>query len=206
MPINKEYGIIFVHIPKNAGTNMEAFFKMTKPRLLYGVNNIKEDGITFSPQHLTPPLIKDRLGDEVYEKYFKFCFVRNPYERVISEFFWQRAHGIITKLTEGLDKNVDFKTWFFSFYNKIDSDHKLPQHCYVYDADGNSMVDFMGRVENIDKDFPEVLKRINYTGTGKLKSARKNSKSHDFSMIDSEIKEKIIDIYKKDFEYFGYKK
>ena len=55
---------------------------MTKPRLLYGTNNIKENGITFSPQHLTPPLIKDRLGDEVYEKYFKFCFVRNPWDRI----------------------------------------------------------------------------------------------------------------------------
>ena len=199
MPLNHKHKLLFVHIPKNAGTSIEYYFGMMKPKLFYGTNSITEGKVLFSPQHLTPPLLKKKLGDKIYGEYFKFAFVRHPNERVISEFFWQQRINQIPK-------NMNFKKWVFSYYKKIDTDHKLPQHHYVYDKDGKIMIDFLGKVENINEDFDRMLKKINYKTNNKLPKRNVNSSSYNLNMMDEDIKNFIYEIYKNDFKYFNYGK
>ena len=40
-------------------------------------------------QHSRSILIKDKFS-EYFDKYFKFCIVRNPYDRIVSRFNWDK--------------------------------------------------------------------------------------------------------------------
>lgn len=198
MPINKQHKLLFIHIPKNGGTSIENFFNMMGNDSFYGGNSITESGVLYSPQHLTPNLLQKYLGKNIYDTYFKFSFVRNPYDRVKSEFFWRQRIGEI-------NTDTDFKKWIFNFYSKIDNDHKLPQYRYIFNDNGDKVVDFMGRVENMDIDFTKLLDIINYPKKETLLKENKN-KNKNIVVFDQEIKEKIIEIYKEDFKLFGYDK
>jgi len=73
-----EYKTIFVHIPKNAGTSIKAFF------------GNKE----FYHKHKAIKEIKNE-NPEIYNSYRKFTVVRNPYDRMVSWYFYlKRAMGI----------------------------------------------------------------------------------------------------------------
>lgn len=198
MPINRKHKLLFIHIPKNGGTSIEKFFNMMNKDSFYGTNSITESGILYSPQHLIPNLIEKYLGKDIYNTYFKFSFVRNPYDRVKSEFFWRQRIGDI-------NIDTDFKKWVFNFYSKIDNDHKLPQYKYIFNDNGDKVVDFLGRVENMNIDFTKLLDTINYPKKEPLlkENINKNKKN---VIIDQETKEKIIDIYNEDFKLLGYDK
>ena len=196
MPINRQHKLLFIHIPKNGGTSIEKFFNMMGKDSFYGSNTITESGVLYSPQHLTPDLLQKYLDKDIYNTYFKFSFVRNPYDKVKSEFFWRQRIGDI-------NTNTDFKKWVFNFYGKIDNDHKLPQYKYIFNDNGEKVVNFVGKVENINQDFAKLLDIINYPKKESLskENINKNRKSVIF---DQEIKEKIVDIYSEDFKLFGY--
>ena len=78
-----KHKIIFVHIPKTGGTSIEKALKLTSREKGYGVNKEKK-----AVQHYDYNEYRNSLGSEKFDKYYKFTISRNPYEKVISEFFW----------------------------------------------------------------------------------------------------------------------
>ena len=79
---NKE--IIFLHIPKTGGTTISKIFDVP---FLHDPN----PGTTPTPQHLTCGMLRERVGDEKYDSYYKFTFVRNPWSRILSSYFWRQS-------------------------------------------------------------------------------------------------------------------
>ena len=205
MPIDHKNKFIFVHIPKAGGTSIERLFNIDKRKNLYqGLDGIRHNGVSFSLQHLTAKQLKKHPETKKYfNNYFKFSFVRNPYDRILSEYFWlHRINKIGMK-----DTPENFKIWVKKFLKKMDKDHKLPQYQYLYDNDDNLMVDFIGKIETINDDFKEVLKKIKHREIS-LPHHNKNKKNKEIkdSYLTEEIKDIIYDIYKKDFELFSYKR
>ena len=101
--IIKDYKTIFVHIPKNAGTSIETFFK--------------KDTYTFDERmfnrHDTIKEIRWKLEcndkfkkSKEYNKWKKFAIVRNPYDRMVSWYFFYN----IKNLTRHAD-NTSFYSW-----------------------------------------------------------------------------------------------
>ncbi|MBA3705725.1 MAG: sulfotransferase family 2 domain-containing protein, partial [Bacteroidetes bacterium] len=100
MPINHKYEIIFIHIPKTGGTSIESFFEMTQPDnfCFYrwdkdqigfleehkGLSNSEK--MNYEPQHYPLEVLKDLVKG--YNNYFKFSFTRNPYTKLLSEYYW----------------------------------------------------------------------------------------------------------------------
>lgn len=158
MPIHHKYKILFIHIPKTGGSSIETFFNMTKIENLYYGNEIGElDGVRYALQHMTAFHLKYLdLASKYFDDYFKFAFVRNPYERVLSEYFGQDKR---TRVDFDLDL---YKKWFDETHSIIDTDHKLPQYEFVYDKEGRQLVDFIGRFETIKDDFGKILSQIDY--------------------------------------------
>ena len=81
---------IFVHIPKCAGTSMEQFLKD------YGNNEIEYFGVfkNRSLHHLTAYELLMSLRKKKFSKYYRFSIVRNPYDRLLSEYYWTPIYGI----------------------------------------------------------------------------------------------------------------
>jgi hypothetical protein len=92
MPVSHEYKAIFVHIPRAGGSSIEKVLGIYGRRndgenspchdLLFGISH----GVQM--QHLTIHEIRDRMDRRAFEGYFKFAFVRNPYDRILSAYLW----------------------------------------------------------------------------------------------------------------------
>lgn len=71
-----------MHIPKTAGTTIEEYLEIQPTKeYLYSAS-------VPVLQHLPPPALKEILDKEIVNSYFKFTIVRNPYERIVSDFIW----------------------------------------------------------------------------------------------------------------------
>lgn len=199
MPIDHNNKFIFVHIPKTAGTSIERMYGLENPRCFFNRRcEIIIDNVKYCPQHLTSTQLKTRPEiSQYYNEYYKFSFVRNPYDRVLSEFFWREKKIVNYEY---------FKKWIYQFYSKIDMDHKLTQYEYVYE-NSNLVVDFLGKVENLEEDFKKIQNNLGIPNKPLLRSnISLNNQIDKKSYLTSEIKDFIYNLYKVDFETFEYEK
>ena len=185
---------IFIHIPKTGGVSVcEA---------LYG-------------EQIGHRKIKDlKLYDKNrFENYFKFAFVRNPWSRIVSAFHFLKQGGFNDRDKEWAEKKLHDINDFSKFVIKLNQDksfrkiileknHFTPQTDYIC-INSKVEVDFIGKLENISKDFSIIKQKLNT----KTELPHKNKSSHkDYSeYYNSRTKDIIGKIYKKDIEILNYK-
>jgi len=89
------------------------------------------------------------LGDEVWNSYFKFSFDRNPWDRMVSAYFWIkfRTGNADLPFNEFL---VQQRPYILSNYG-------------IYSIDSRVAVDFVGRYETLVDDFNRALAQIGIT-------------------------------------------
>lgn len=205
MPIFDQYKIIFIHIPKTGGTSIEEAFGIRKLvtgykpnfRIIYGNTDKLE------LDHLLAKDIRE-LDKGRWSKYKKIAFVRNPYSRLVSEY-----HHIINK--QKFKALKPFKTFRefvmqlqqimpkISAIPHIKKSHLIPQWQFVYDGD-KMIVDFIGRFENIEKDFANVSDIP--LPHSKRFASNKPYNYRDY--YDEELRKIVYEIYKEDFVRFNY--
>lgn len=90
------------------------------------------------------------LSPNKFNEYYKFTFVRNPWDRMVSFYrYRQRKYGA---------KNF---TWYI-LGNKF-HDLDIQQLDYISDKQGKILVDFIGRFENLYQDFNELGEIIRFS-------------------------------------------
>lgn len=152
---------LFVHIPKTAGMSVEHFFLgrlglswAERAPLLLTRN---DDPALGPPQlsHLTAAeyLRLGYLPRPQFDDYFKFGFVRNPWDRLVSEYRYR-----------GYPVKVDFKTYLRKYlpapgWTDLHR-HVVPQYDFLHDESGRLLVDFVGRYERLQEDFDRVCERL----------------------------------------------
>jgi hypothetical protein len=138
---------IFIHVPKCAGVSIsEALYG----NLGGGHTTIYEYLYIFSPAEI--------------EQFFKFTFVRNPWDRLLSAYTFLQKGGWGKSDAELFNKELakfvsfdDFVKNWVNPENVLKHHHVFrPQHCYVVDSKNKVTVDFLGRFENIDNDFTTI--------------------------------------------------
>lgn len=192
--------MIFVHIPKNAGESMEICLGgYEDKKKLWGVDN----GIVL--QHLKACELQEKIGTQVFNNYFKFTFVRNPFSKCLSEYFWEKSY-----LNESLSFNDWVKLKLGDLINQSENNiimrqkHNLEQYKFIYDTLDNCLVDFIGRFENLQEDFNIVCDKIG-TPRKDLPHVNKSNHKHYTEYYDDETREIVAKKYARDIEYFGYK-
>ena len=135
-----------------------------------------------------------------------FAITRNPYDRIISEFYFNSI---------GYTKNItNFKLWvkdIFENYkiNKyVNDSHIIPQSEYIYDENENKRIEHIIKIEdnfedNLNKLFNLYNLNIDITKLEKNNSTLKNFNKFD---LDQDTLDSIYNFYKKDFKLFGYNK
>jgi hypothetical protein len=198
MVVCNEKKCIFIHIPKTGGTSIEQFIKdNNKNTLLFiGVRNNR------SMQHLTAYELK-MLVPNIYKKYYKFSIVRNPYDKLLSEYYWNpSAYKNGTSKKDFLKKVTEIiktKNYFENIYN----DHFIPQYNFVFNKNKNRLlVNQLFKYEDLEW-VGNYLKK-------KLKISRNfpylNKNNIEKENWNEEEKEIIYNLYKNDFLFFGYEK
>lgn len=207
MPVNHIKKFIFVHIPKTAGTTTYRILGIEPTQYnLVGGGACNEFFLKSSVilQHLTAPAIQQIMPD-VWEHYYKFAFMRNPYHKLVSAFHYNRGfqhfgvigwEGFMNKLPEV------FATW--QHHHLVC--HLLPQYMFVC-INGNIALDFVGKYDNVeqhlgflhqkfypDEKFPEipVINKGNYGSAQIMKDY--------FSRAD--YRKTVEKMYARDFEIY----
>ena len=210
--ISFENKCIFVHIPKTGGTSVEDAIwgsnhgKRTVDQLWMGVirpgyNKYQTGGL----QHLLASQIRQEVGAETFDNYFKFTFVRNPWDKVVSQYLYVKKRPMIMK-SMGIDRGTPFS----KYVESLARDHQVhvqsfEQWQFLLDDHSRSMVDFIGRFENLDSDFQTVAETIGIPGT-RLPHKMKNWWRKKYQQYyDERTVQLISEIYAKDIELFGYK-
>jgi hypothetical protein len=193
-PFNDIYKVIFVHIPKNAGTSVLS--------LLENSNSVYQTHVTYREFYSA-----DRAR---FEKYSKFCITRNPYDRLVSAYHYLKQGGdqqgdLIYRDNER-DRFASFEVFVKSLtYDDVFGLTVLnPQWIYVYSLEYEKiMVDEIFKIEDLSK-FDDYL-----NSRGVVKSLLTKNKSVRNVWKDyysRELYEIVNKIYSKDFDLFGYEK
>lgn len=135
------------------------------------------------------------------ENYFKFTFVRNPFERLLSNYFYR------VRENKSDTQNQSFKQWVLNENDKKNFKNSLMRftmYDWISDEDGNNKMDYIGRVENLNENFEFVCNKI---GLKYDKLKKKNSSNHtEYSKYyDDEVIDFVSEYYRIDLETFGYK-
>ena len=110
--------------------------------------------------HMPALQVKKQLDAAIWESYFKFCVIRNPFDKVISAFHffqWMERRGFHKMpVTEAADDIERFRNWVRV---EVGENRKvLDRQCYTVDQE--LCVDFVIRYENLLEGLEEVCQRL----------------------------------------------
>lgn len=196
MPVSKKHKFKFIHIPKTGGSSIEVIFDLQHEENLFVPRFTHQiERCMFAPQHF-PHSVVNTFKPECKD-YFSFTIVRNPYTRIISEYFY------INKNFEGRNarnfNEGDFNDWLDKSLIKFDMDHKLPQVSFL-----DVPVDMVLKLENLNQDWLKLNKHLRTN----LQLIHDNSSSINkqdiVHSLNKNTKLKIFNIFKEDFNKFNY--
>jgi chondroitin 4-sulfotransferase 11 len=201
--ISSKHKLIFIHIPKTGGSSIHQMFD-------YSVSRPYIDKFDRERDHFTALDYKEHVPD--YNDYFKFAFVRNPWDKLVSEYLffkfgtdlWKPPHRIIDP------KNLSFKEFIVNIqginldkHTHYSKSHYIPQTNYILDENLDICVDFIGRFEHFPRDLQVVYNKINIPLPG-IPHKNKTKHRHYAEYYDDETRELAAKKYARDIEYFGY--
>jgi chondroitin 4-sulfotransferase 11 len=172
---------IFIHIPKTAGTSISEIL------------NLK----------ISHKIAND-YNKKIWESSFKFCVIRNPYDRLLSHYMFHKNHyngNFFKKINVSNIEKLSFDEYtdmIIKFNNKVNNFKS--QKTFITHSSGIE-IDYICRFENLENDWLYLKDKL------KLPDLPHNNKS-DHSIYRDYYTEKtkkfVEKFYKEDLEFFEY--
>jgi len=183
MPLFVKNKIVFIHIPKTAGSSIEQIYRDLEDDILFFSSTDFING--HSPQHST--YLELKKWNMIPSDFRIISVIRNPYERFISEFNYQKGHLGRDYLNLEL-----FTKSFFNPDNRYDWDnHQLS--CSEFLRSSNAEII---RFENLHEDFERL------TGLKMNQHILKSKTELKFEDLDAKYKRIIEEFWKEDFSSY----
>ena len=231
--INHDKKAIFIHIPKTAGMyirhclqkkyNFKTYLFQRPDHIEYCKTNLLEnDNQLFFGNKIhgvinyykTSKYLSDlmNMDNEKWDTYYKFCFIRNPYDRIISG--WNYINDIC-KNNNNVNINTlnDFEKYIF-LENVSENEYFhifFPQYKNIINEKNELYINYIGHYENLEEDFKSILLNIGFHEKEIIhnKDAKINRRKHKkfYEIINNQnILNKVNEICNDDFEKLNYKK
>lgn len=173
--INHDLRIIIIATPKVCSTSFSKTF-----------------GI--SHHHITMDRAKIEYAP-YWQSYFKFAFVRNPMDKLISAYDGNRNGETENKTLEELCFLLLHNPFYFLYHGFH------PQSHYVSNPDE---LDFIGRFENLEKDWAKLCQLIHFNMPLRHSNRSKIRLESLDQYYTPQVCASVAKVYKKDFALFGY--
>ncbi|ADI14736.1 sulfotransferase family 2 domain-containing protein [Truepera radiovictrix] len=185
---------LFIHVPKAAGLSVG--------KGLFGAA---------TGHHRTVAGYQLLLSRSEFEAFFKFAFVRNPWDRLASAFFFLKSGGLHDTdarwAAEHLAPYATFEAFVTGWVNRHNVHswvHFRPQHHYLcLPGRRELLLDFVGFFENLASDYELIRARL---GTGEPLPAENVTRARrDFrELYTPEMREIVARVYREDIALLGY--
>lgn len=147
-------------------------------------------------KHASAKIIKASLPAAQWNSYFKFCFVRNPFDRAVSLYYW-RMKNWEKKHTEARPSVNDY---ILSLENeKLSTWHR-------YTINGKVAVDYVARFETLQGEIDTICQRLGLAPIllPQTKSNIRKDRSPYQELLNNDSRGKIESACKKEMTEFGY--
>lgn len=184
MPIFHEHKLIFIHIPKNAGTSICK---------LFGLNNFDNQQVDLNSlfgqyqgtqlQHLKYNQLSQYLSPEIMSTYKYLAIIRSPIDRLVSEYQWLKSHHF---WSQHLIKHLNSLREFLEYLEQLIDSGKI-KNCFIHWHSQQSFIKgldqtnpnvFIIRFEHLQEDLDRFLKstkiKINVDSLQHLNQSVKN--------------------------------
>lgn len=207
--ISHPHATVFVHIPKCGGQSLETAFLTdlgltwkTRAPLVMGRNDRPELG----PPRLSHLRAHDYvarhwMSAELWETYFTFALVRNPFPRVVSLYNYSLGLGggkptlkqFVGQVLTGAFEAGEAHPMYYFYWRQVD---------FIRDAGGTPMVSRVFRLEDLDAALPEIRERSGLAS--EVQHANRSARQAEVGDLSSDDVAIIRALYEEDFEAFGY--
>jgi hypothetical protein len=195
MVISDGTGCIFVHIQKTGGSSIEGLLRANDA----GIGSSLHEG----RRHMVARDIRPLVDPAKWSRYFKFAFVRNPWDRLVSWYCMivqareTNRFGMyvreVAPTFEAFVKNATTGMGERTTRNQLD---------WLTDADGTMLLDFVGRYERLGDDVAFVKQRLGLSHD--LPHTNRSSHHGYRDYYTSETRDIVARRFARDIEYFRY--
>lgn len=205
---NKKF--IFIHNYKVAGASIR---KALESYNFYSKNHLsKKNKVLLSlgyyphiftkefNQHITTNELKEQLPSSIFDNYFKFGFVRNPYAWQVSLYHFMlkdkshHQHDLIKEMK-------DFQEYI---HWRVNHEVRL-QKKYFYDDNDDLLADYVGKLENLQHDMDTICEKIKIPLI-QIPHINTSKHKHFSDYYTDETSTMVYNAFLPDFETFGYKR
>lgn len=215
MLISHSHRFIFFHVAKTAGLSVRdalqpyaeepTKFKIKRPpRLKAGQPNPFYTVWEALLIHAKASDAQKELPPEVFDSYYKFAFVRNPWAWQVSMYHFilheptHVKHGLV-KSFGSFERYLD---WVIETPNPYAKGATKLQKDVITDADGKLLVDFVGRYETLAQDFAQVCEKLKIVA--QLPHVNKSVHYDYRAYYNARTRQLVAEHFAADIELFGY--
>ncbi len=209
MIVSREHRFIFVHIFRTAGRSF------TKALKQFGQEEIPGQ----THRHHTALEIRDLVGREIWEESLSFAVIRDPWERLLSQYLYHRQtvrefrarHGqkptkVARRTQRRMRRFRDFDAFikWCAIREAVDewTRHKLTQSDFLFDESGTLLVDHILRFETLNEDMRSLERKLGLEID--LPHINYQPHRHYSEYYTDETREMVADICRHEIEEFGY--
>jgi hypothetical protein len=219
VPIDFERRIAFIHIPKTGGSSVEALLGLNTDAAFFSPTPLKHlTPSNKTPQHFTLRELRANVGEALTD-FFRFAFVRNPWDRFASEYVWRRRWYLAKPADrtdyfyghshlESMDKFV--RALEIPESQRIDARrgfdaHLETQSSFLLDEAGEVGVDYIGRFERFREDLSSVARRLGRDPAA-IQWLKRSRRHTDYRLYYSAFSRSAVErFYEEDIRRFEYR-
>jgi len=203
--ISDEQAFVFIHVPKTGGSSVGAALQplcslrnhgrlgawlrpLGRPRDYHRFGFKRHDPLTVVERHMPAPL---------FARFFKFAFVRNPWDRLVSEY-----NSVLCLPDHRRHARVRALGGFKAYLRREAPFVLATQRRLLVDSTGEIGADFVGRFERLEQDFGSVCERLGIEAA--LPHLNRHEHGDYRSYYDDEARELVRSHWGEDIVAFDY--